>query len=198
MATPKCEYCRAKVPEGTQESTIRDAQYDFVDIDGNWRYGCIEHWQANRASRQLGIGHAQHLSKGSEPPPRPPGVESPPIPQLVKPQVRPQLIRPEPATRTNPVTGERKPREQKPRAPRDFQDMEPRDYVKADPRPGSVLAMTLDLIRTNGGATLDEINAVIGPKHDALKLMQWANENKGYGWKQDPVTKKISVAYNTK
>jgi hypothetical protein len=72
--------------------------------------------------------------------------------------------------------------------------MPAKSEVKGDPRPGSVLAVTLDLIRTSNGATLAEIDAAIGPKHDALKLLQWANENKGYGWRQDE-NKKIHTVY---
>lgn len=199
MATPKCEYCRSASAPSTPEDSVMTAQYDFVDVDGNWRYGCITHWQKHRASRQLGVGHAMHLGKGIEPPPRSPGYEAPPLGVLAKPQVRAQLIRPEPAARLTAVAAPngapRPPREPKPKLPKIFTDMEAKSEIKGDPRPGSVLAVTLDLIRVNGGATLDEINTAIGPKHDALKLLQWANENKGYGWKQDPETKKISTVF---
>lgn len=194
MALPKCEYCDMT------------AQYDFVDSDGAWRYGCTGHWMKHRASRQLGPGHAKHLAIGSEPPRRPEGYVPPPVDptKLIKPQSSPTLSEyvKTPAGGNGASTASngtprkpKEPREPKARPPREFHDMEPTGADIKEPRPGSVLALTLDTIKEKGGATLDEIQAVIGPKHDALKLLQWANENRGYGWKQDPNDKKIQVVY---
>jgi hypothetical protein len=183
---PQCEFCQMV------------AQYDFVDDQGDWRYGCVTHWMKYRASRQIGPGHARHLTVGQEPPKRPEGYVPKPVDptRLAKPRIAPALqayTSKQPAATT--TNGEPKPPREKRVRVQEFQDMEPSGADIKEPRPGSVLAITLDLMKTNGGATLEEINAAIGPKHDALKLLIWAHENKGYGWKIDPESKKVSVQY---
>lgn len=190
---PKCEYCEMQ------------AQYDFVDDGGNWRYGCVNHWMKYRASRQIGPGHAKHLTAGESPPKRPEGYVAPTIDptRLVKPRVslalQASIDRPMPVAGGSGNGEPKAPKEKKERtprkaAPKEFQDMEPSGEVK-ESRPGSVMAVTVDLIKEKNGATLEEIQAAIGPKHDALKLLQWMNANRGYGWRMDPATKKIFVVY---
>src|SRR5690348_11358409 len=176
---PQCEYTNS----GHQ--CPLDAQYDFVDSDGHWRYGCTKHWMENRATKQLGPGHAKHLTAGQQPPQRPPDYTPPPIDphRLAQPQSSPTLSeyvqkqgRPGTPAGASPRQP-REPRAPRQRAPREFQDMEPTGMDIKEPRPGSVLAITLELIKAQDGATLEEIQNAIGPKHDALKLLQWANEN---------------------
>jgi hypothetical protein len=189
---PKCEYCEM------------EAQYDFVDDGGEWRYGCVNHWMKYRASKQIGPGHAKHLTAGETPPKRPAGYVPPAIDptRLVKPRVsvalQASIDRPTPITGGS--TGERPAREKKEKGPRkaspkEFVDMEPKGMEIKEPRPGSVMAITLDIIKEKGGATLEEIQAAIGPKHDALKLLVWMNENRGYGWKKDAAGKIHTVYY---
>lgn len=189
MKLPKCDYCEM------------EAQYDFVEDSGEWRYACVTHWIKHRASRQLGPGHARHLVAGEQPPRRPEGYTPQPIDptRLVKPRVAPTLQaavdRPLPATNGGTTIGNvRKPKTERVKPPKEFQDMEPKGMEIKDPRPGSVMAITLELVKKNGGATIDEIQAAIGVKHDALKLLQWMNENRGYGWKRDGEGK-IQVVY---
>lgn len=210
----KCEYCEALARPDVPRSTIMSAQYDFVDNEGNWRYGCITHWQQARASRQLGPGHARHLSRGQQPEPRPPGtLPSPPVPgSLRKPQVRRDVVAPVGVVNGTPRQQRRMARGEargdvarqvdgglpikearaKLRPKHLFENMEPTKVVKSAPSPTSVLGISIALMRDNDGATLEEIQAAIGPKHDALKLLSWANENKGYGWQEDE-NKKIHV-----
>lgn len=186
---PKCEY----------DQTL-DAQYDFVDKDGNWRYGCTQHWMQHRASKQIGPGHARHLHVGQEPPKRPEGYVAPPLPAgaLVRPRVAQSIqayVQHTP-TAGAPAEGRSDGHAKAPREKRakvtEFQDMPLNAELLSsskEPRPGSVMAITLDLIAKNDGATLEEIAEAIGPKHNALKLLQWMNENRGYGWRKDEAGK---------
>lgn len=186
---PKCEY-----------GCGMDAQYDFVDIDGNWRWGCTNHWMKHRATKQTGPGHARHLEAGREPPKRPDGYMHVPLPAgtLAPPQISQTLSgyvqhTPAPGQPSEPRAARQKAeRGPRTKAPSEFQDMPLNAELLAsvkEPRPGSVLALTLDLIAKQNGATLEEIQEIIGPKHNALKLLQWANENKGYGWRKDEAGK---------
>lgn len=177
----------------------RTAQYDFVDKQGHWRYGCMNHWMDHRASKQLGPGHGRHLTLGVEPPDRPEGQDSPPPldpTELARPRIamtlREQMKsythiaddgsvdQPKSQARghvTRKVNNEKKIRI------REFHDMPPTGEDIKPFKPGSVMAVTVELMEKQDGATVEEIQAAIGPKHQALKLMQWMNENKGIGFK---------------
>jgi hypothetical protein len=193
---PRCDY-----------NCGRAAAYDFVDKAGHWRYGCIGHWTDNRLSKQLGPGHGRHLVAGVQPEPHPEGQPEVDVHLLARPRVAPMLIRKlgyEPSASGNwPIPKSKstmqkanKEHAEKRVVRKQFFDMEPTSDEVKIPKAGTVLAVTLDLCRdTPGGATLEEIQAAIGPKHPALKLLEWANQNKGMGWRQDPETKRIVPVY---
>lgn len=183
MPQPKCEWC--ELP----------AQYDFVADTGDWRYGCTNHWMKNRASKQLGPGHANHIGKGQDPPPRPPGTVSEPLDpnKFVKPQhIPPPGYGPTgfPVTKVEgsgrAARAPREPGAPRVKAPKVFQDMPPGPKL-GNLRPGSVMTATLDLIAAKQqagevGATMEEIQETIGSKHDALSLLRFMNSGKGYGF----------------
>ena len=68
-----------------------------------------------------------------------------------------------------------------PRAPAEWSDL-PEGEHQQEPRPDSVASKTLLLIDANQGATLDEIQAEIGEKHSARRLLTWMNKERGYGF----------------
>jgi len=174
LPTPICEFYHAT----TNAKCPLQAQYDFVDGEGNWRYGCTAHWFEHRASKQLGPGHAKHITKGQEPPPRPGGVTvTPPVPPSANVLAKP-ADRPVPAAIPRKLTNERT---RKTKGKLEYQDMEPGNLNGYEPRPDSVLAITVELCKN--GATLEEIQATIGPKHNALRLLEFGNL-KGFGWKR--------------
>ena len=190
MAQPRCEWCYQKsMAQGHSVETVPYAQYDFVSSTGGWRYGCTAHWLEYRESRQLAPGHARHIEKGVQPAPRAPGDTPPPLPpySLAKPQER--TVASPTAAGSSPGGGATKaPRSSKPKKSGEFCDME-RDGTKAPtyvPRPDSVLAFTLELVGQKDGATLEDIQAMLDThgKHNALKLLEWSHDAKGYGWKK--------------
>lgn len=46
---PSCYFC------------TRDAIFDFRMLNGQWAYGCPQHWLEHRASPIVGLGHASRL-----------------------------------------------------------------------------------------------------------------------------------------
>lgn len=179
----KCDYC--SLP----------AQYDFKTSLGPWAYGCTNHWMQHRASRTIGIGHCQHIGKDKPLPKRPADavgyvapVSTPGAPTAGTTLAKPTVPR---AATPKAARAPAEPKVAKVKPPKVFEDMEPATEQQI-PRPGSVLAITIDLCRANAeGATMEEIQAAIGPKHDALKLMQWGAANRGWGWKM--VNNRIKV-----
>lgn len=79
-----------------------------------------------------------------------------------------------------------------PRKPREWEDL-PEGKEQQMPRPASVLDKTLNLIKEKRGATLEEIQAVIGEKHDAMRLLRWANKERGFGFTRTASSGKIQV-----
>ncbi len=61
------------------------------------------------------------------------------------------------------------------------------------PREGSALHTALELIKTHKGATLEEIQAAIGDKHIARRLLTWANRERGYGFVMTKNSQKIQA-----
>lgn len=173
---PTCEWC------------ILPAQYDFVSDSEEWRYGCLDHWLKNRRSKTLGPGHGINLEKGRKPPPRPAGhvAGAPMPPRLAKPVERPAASQNGSGT-TLGGSGPRPPRVPRAKGPQEFTDMEPGD-VKAgyEPRPGSTIAVALELTEREAGCTLEELQVELDKlgKHDALKLLQFMHTGKGFGFKR--------------
>lgn len=79
-----------------------------------------------------------------------------------------------------------------PRQPKEWEDL-PEGKEQQLPRPGSVLAITLDLIKEKRGATLEEIQTAIGEKHVAMRLLRWANKERGFGFTKTASSGKIQV-----
>lgn len=85
-----------------------------------------------------------------------------------------------------------------------WQDL-PAGPKQIQPRDGSVFAQALKTLEAKpDGATLDEIKASFaelkgtGPNgtmlhHDVKTLLKWQSDNKGWGFKMDPKTGKITV-----
>jgi hypothetical protein len=145
----------------------------------------------NRRSKTLGPGHGINLQVGKKPPPRPdnymPGVLLPK--QLVKPAERLPAL---PGAQDTTLGSGGAVKQKGPRAPRtgaltEFQDMEPGEvkdgYV---PRPGSTIAVALEMTEREAGATLEDIQTELDKlgTHNALKLLQFMNGGKGYGFKK--------------
>lgn len=89
---------------------------------------------------------------------------------------------------------EREARKNAPRVPKvkPWEDL-PAGAEQQAPREGSVLYTTLELIKTNRGATLDEIQAAVGDKHPVRRLLTWANRERGYGFVMTKNTQKIQA-----
>ena len=89
---------------------------------------------------------------------------------------------------------EREARKNQPRVPRvkPWEDMQPGGKQRP-PREGSVFYKTLELMKSNKGATLEDIQATIGDKHVARRLLTWAHRECGYGFVMSPTTKKITA-----
>lgn len=80
-----------------------------------------------------------------------------------------------------------------PRPPKPWEDLQPGGKQKP-PRSPSVAATTLELMKTNKGATLEEIQNAIDPsgaKHKARPLLLWMNRELGYGFVMTKSTQKI-------
>lgn len=169
---PDCEWC--EIP----------AQYDFKGSDGLWHYGCTGHWMQHRESKAIKPGCAQHLIKGQEVPPSMVPQEQR-VTKCIKPsQPKPEVPRPPIRSISNVVKPSLDKAKTTGRVPRmkEFQDMEA-GPVQKEWKPNSVGAIMHDLLRKGPGATVEEINTAIGyPKHDALKLMQFSNANRGWGY----------------
>lgn len=79
-----------------------------------------------------------------------------------------------------------------PRPPKPWEDLDPGAKQKA-PRAPSVAHDTLELMKTNKGATLEDIQNTIGPKHKARGLLSWMNKELGYGFVMTKTTQKIQA-----
>lgn len=89
---------------------------------------------------------------------------------------------------------EREARKNAPKVPKvkPWEDLQAGAEQQA-PREGSALHTALELIRTHKGATLPEIQAAIGEKHIAHRLLAWANRERGYGFVMAKTTQKIQA-----
>src|SRR5690242_17135594 len=76
---------------------------------------------------------------------------------------------------------EKEARKGQPRPPKPWQDL-PHGHEQQAPREGSVLHKTLEFMAKNKGATLQEIQDLIGEKHNARRLLTWAHRERGYGF----------------
>lgn len=184
---PNCEYC--DLP----------AQYDFISDETPrvWRYGCTKHWMEHRVSKQIGPGHARHLTKGVQPTPRQTGeLTGDPIPKTVFVKPSSEAVPRTMVSAGSPASGV--PRVRTPRktgTTKDFFDLPRADEPDRSfsPKPGSAMAVALEIMEKGEGATVDELRAAIGPNHDPVKLFQFFNEKRGWGFKKDPNTGKIQV-----
>lgn len=139
-----------------------DSTYFYLSKGEEWRNGCVAHWRADaKHYLELGVDVAVRLH-------RTPEEVAAAWPDTIE---TPIVVQPR-------ISQQRKKREKKV-----FRDMEPGEIQKT-PKDGSVLHKTIELCRKLDGATLEEIQVEIGEKHDALKLLLWANEERGWGWKR--------------
>lgn len=76
---------------------------------------------------------------------------------------------------------EREARKNQPRQPKPWVDL-PAGGKQQAPREGSVLHRCLELIEKNKGATLEEMQALIGEKHQIRRLLAWGHRERGYGF----------------
>jgi hypothetical protein len=79
-----------------------------------------------------------------------------------------------------------------------WQDLPPTSAVPQDPRDRTVFSQALKTIRARtDGATLDEIKESFREidlyHHDPLTLLRWQHDNRGWGFRMNPATGRVTI-----